>query len=123
MYLKEFARVFGVEEFVRFEVEVVKVCLMENNKWKVRSKKRGDGDIIVEEAFDAVVVCNGGRNYQPHVADIPGTLSFIIINIINCLILKSGFNALRLYFKTCFIYNAMVENELIVKLILGKIDV
>ncbi|KAK1564783.1 hypothetical protein Q3G72_011483 [Acer saccharum] len=72
MYLKEFARVFGVEELVRFEVEVVKVCLVENNRWKVSSKKTSDGDIIVEEVFDAVVVCNGGRNCQPHVADIPG---------------------------------------------------
>ncbi|KAL5748516.1 hypothetical protein ACOSP7_025558 [Xanthoceras sorbifolium] len=72
MYLKEFARVFGVEEMVRFEVEVVKVCLVENNKWKVRSKKRGDGDIILEEVFDAVVVSNGARHAQPHVADIPG---------------------------------------------------
>ncbi|TXG51107.1 hypothetical protein EZV62_023631 [Acer yangbiense] len=72
MYLKEFARVFEVEEMVRFEVEVVKVCLVENNRWKVSSKKTSDGDIIVEEVFDAVVVCNGGRNCQPHVADIPG---------------------------------------------------
>ncbi|KAK0587872.1 hypothetical protein LWI29_030259 [Acer saccharum] len=72
-YLKEFARVFGVEEMVRFEVEVVKVCLVENNRWKVRSKKTStDGDIIVEEVFDAVVVCSGGRYSQPHVADIPG---------------------------------------------------
>lgn len=73
MYLKEFARVFGVEEMVRFEVEVVKAWLVENNKWKVSSKKKGDGDFIVEEVFDAVVVCNGGRYYQPHIADIPGT--------------------------------------------------
>ncbi|KAI9173406.1 hypothetical protein LWI28_000782 [Acer negundo] len=73
MYLKEFARVFGVEEMVRFEVEVVKVCLVENNRWKVRSKKKStDVDIIVEEVFDAVVVCSGGRYSQTHVADIPG---------------------------------------------------
>ena len=76
MYLKEFARVFGVEEMVRFEVEVVKVCLVENNRWKVRSKKTSDGEIIVEEVFDAVVVCNGGRYSQTHVADIPVTCFF-----------------------------------------------
>ncbi|KAI9173424.1 hypothetical protein LWI28_001157 [Acer negundo] len=83
MYLKEFARVFGVEEMVRFEVEVVKVCLVENNRWKVRSKKTStDVDIIVEEVFDAVVVCSVERYSQTHVADIPETTppDIIIIN-------------------------------------------
>ena len=44
MYLKEFAREFGIEKMVRFETEVVKVGILENGKWKVMSKKTSSFD-------------------------------------------------------------------------------
>ncbi|XP_017973445.1 PREDICTED: flavin-containing monooxygenase FMO GS-OX-like 4 isoform X1 [Theobroma cacao] len=87
MYLKDFAREFGVEEMVRFETEVVEVGILEDEKWKVRSKKTSffnnenndHIDIInsksevefVVEIYDAVVVCNGHYT-QPRIAEIPG---------------------------------------------------
>ncbi|XP_031254862.1 flavin-containing monooxygenase FMO GS-OX-like 4 [Pistacia vera] len=69
-YLKEFAREFGIEEMVRFETEVVNVELMDNNKWKVRSKKINNKDSF-DDIYDAVVVCNGHYS-QPRIAEIPG---------------------------------------------------
>ncbi|XVF51689.1 hypothetical protein PTKIN_Ptkin04bG0204700 [Pterospermum kingtungense] len=68
-YLKDFATEFAIEKMVRFETEVVSVGLQENGKWRVKSKERGEH--VLEEIFDAVVVCNG-HNTEPHVADIPG---------------------------------------------------
>ncbi|KDO61496.1 hypothetical protein CISIN_1g038157mg, partial [Citrus sinensis] len=68
-YLEEFVSEFGIDEMVRFESEVVNVGLMENNKWKVKSKLRnGDGDC--DEIYDAVVVCNGHYT-EPRIAEIP----------------------------------------------------
>ena len=73
MYLKEFAKEFGVEKLVRFETEVVCVGLVKSSdnfkKWKVRSKKISGDE--VDEIFDAVVVCVGHYT-EPRVADIPG---------------------------------------------------
>ncbi|XVE65041.1 hypothetical protein DITRI_Ditri07aG0150200 [Diplodiscus trichospermus] len=86
MYLKDFAREFGIEEMVRFETEVVKVGILENGKWKVMSKKTSSStnenndsiDIVNkieaefnDEIYDAVVVCNGHFT-QPRIAEIPG---------------------------------------------------
>ncbi|TXG51108.1 hypothetical protein EZV62_023632 [Acer yangbiense] len=68
-YLKEFGRDFGIHETVRYETEVLNVGLVENNKWKVKSKTRHD--CYIEEIYDAVVVCNG-RYTEPRIADIPG---------------------------------------------------
>ncbi|XP_044487618.1 flavin-containing monooxygenase FMO GS-OX-like 4 isoform X2 [Mangifera indica] len=73
-YLKEFAREFGIEEMVRFETEVVNVVLLDNNKWKVRSKKAYHNDYS-DEIYDAVVVCNG-HHTQPRIAEIPGIESW-----------------------------------------------
>ncbi|GMN40782.1 hypothetical protein TIFTF001_010003 [Ficus carica] len=73
MYLKEFAKEFGIEKLVRFETEVVYVGMVKSNgnfnKWKVRSKKRSGDEI--DEFFDAVVVC-AGHYTEPRVAEIPG---------------------------------------------------
>ncbi|XWS61954.1 hypothetical protein CRYUN_Cryun07bG0168900 [Craigia yunnanensis] len=80
MYLKDFATEFGIEEMVWFETEVVSVGLEENGKWKVKSKERGE--LVAEEIFDAVVVCNG-HNTEPHVADIPGIV-FIVAYFLIC---------------------------------------
>ncbi|XWS49771.1 hypothetical protein CRYUN_Cryun12cG0031200 [Craigia yunnanensis] len=82
LYLKEFAREFGIEEMVRFETEVVKVGILENGKCKVRSKKtsslnneNNDNNIseieFDDEIFDAVVVCVGHYT-EPRIAEIPG---------------------------------------------------
>ncbi|OMO52421.1 Flavin monooxygenase FMO [Corchorus olitorius] len=90
LYLKDFAREFGIEEMVRFETEVVKVGILENGKWEVRSKKTTsfdnenndtcnyDNEFVKtievecdEEIYDAVVICNGHYS-EPRIADIPG---------------------------------------------------
>ncbi|OMP02234.1 Flavin monooxygenase FMO [Corchorus capsularis] len=89
LYLKDFAREFGIEELVRFETEVVKVGILENGKWEVRSKKTTfdnenndscnlDSEFVKssevecdDEIYDAVVVCNGHYS-EPRIAEIPG---------------------------------------------------
>ncbi|XP_021810291.1 flavin-containing monooxygenase FMO GS-OX-like 4 [Prunus avium] len=70
MYLKDFAIEFGVSEIVRFETEVVFVGLVEGGKWKVKSKSKR-GEVVEDEIFDAVVVCNG-HHTEPRVAQTPG---------------------------------------------------
>ncbi|BFG31455.1 hypothetical protein CerSpe_177290 [Prunus speciosa] len=70
MYLKDFAIEFGVSEIVRFETEVVFVGLVEGGKWKVKFKSKR-GEVVQDEIFDAVVVCNG-HHTEPRVAQIPG---------------------------------------------------
>ncbi|KAL4332529.1 hypothetical protein GQ457_07G010530 [Hibiscus cannabinus] len=84
LYLKDFAREFGVEEMVRFETEVVKVRISESGKWNVQSKKttcfsnENEHKSKVEfddEIYDAVVVCNG-HYAEPRIAEIPGINSW-----------------------------------------------
>ncbi|KAM4085714.1 hypothetical protein ACJW30_10G047800 [Castanea mollissima] len=71
MYLQDFTREFRIDELVRFETEVVRVRLAEEEeKWKIKSKQRSMG-LELDEIFDAVVVCNGHFT-QPRVAYIPG---------------------------------------------------
>ncbi|XVF13332.1 hypothetical protein REPUB_Repub08aG0199700 [Reevesia pubescens] len=91
IYLKDFAREFGVEDMVRFKTEVVKVGVLEDGKWKIRSKKTSflnnenndnckESDIEIinksevefdDEIYDAVVVCNGHYT-EPRIAEITG---------------------------------------------------
>jgi len=77
-YLQDFAREFGIEEMVRFECEVVSVEMVDNEKLKVKCKRMrpdgGGGDDLLDEVFDAVVVCNGHFT-QPRIAEIPGIFS------------------------------------------------
>ncbi|KAM3734898.1 hypothetical protein ACB098_10G048500 [Castanea mollissima] len=71
MYLQDFTREFRIDELVRFETEVVRVRLAEEEEeWKIKSKQRSMG-LELDEIFDAVVVCNGHFT-QPRVAYIPG---------------------------------------------------
>ncbi|CAA2954212.1 flavin-containing monooxygenase FMO GS-OX-like 2 [Olea europaea subsp. europaea] len=63
-FLNEFAREFGLVELIRFNTEVVRVHRV-NSQWIVES------ELSLEEAFDAVIVCNG-HHTQPRIADIPG---------------------------------------------------
>ncbi|KMT16342.1 hypothetical protein BVRB_3g054890 [Beta vulgaris subsp. vulgaris] len=72
-YLEDFARDFGLNEFFRYETEVRHVRLEADGKWMVKYRRLGgdEGD-EVDEAYDAVVVCNGHYT-EPRVADdIPG---------------------------------------------------
>lgn len=70
LYLNDFASKFGLVELVRFETEVSYVGLVEDGKWKVKSRRR-DGGIDRDEIYDAVVVCNGHFT-EPRLAAIPG---------------------------------------------------
>ncbi|KAL8552771.1 hypothetical protein ACS0TY_001453 [Phlomoides rotata] len=69
-YLRDFAQEFGLEEMMRFGMEVWHVGLVEDRKWMVRSKKR-NGEGGDDEVYDAVVVCNGHYT-EPRIAEIPG---------------------------------------------------
>ena len=73
MYLQDFTREFRIDELVRFETEVVRVRLVKEEKWKIKSKQRSGKEMGLEldEIFDAVVVCNGHFT-EPRVAYIPG---------------------------------------------------
>ncbi|XVF10797.1 hypothetical protein REPUB_Repub07fG0214300 [Reevesia pubescens] len=83
MYLKDFTKEFGIDEMVRFGTEIVKIRVLENGKWKIRSKKTNfsnndnddfDNKIEVEfddEIYDAIVVCSG-HHTEPRIAEIPG---------------------------------------------------
>ncbi|KAL2511459.1 Flavin-containing monooxygenase FMO GS-OX-like 3 [Abeliophyllum distichum] len=68
-FLNEFAMDFGLVELIRFNTEVVRVERV-NDQWMIKSRRMSG--LILEEAFDAVVVCNG-HNTRPRIAvDIPG---------------------------------------------------
>ncbi|XP_042465373.1 flavin-containing monooxygenase FMO GS-OX-like 9 [Zingiber officinale] len=61
LYLKDFARCFGLNELIRFNTEVVHVgTAAATGKWIVRSRERrtDDGEFM-EEIFDAVVIATG----------------------------------------------------------------
>ncbi|RYR59866.1 hypothetical protein Ahy_A05g025832 isoform E [Arachis hypogaea] len=81
MYLQDFAADFGIGEVVRLQTEVVIAGLVEEGKWRVRSRPsnynrmRSDDCDCVDEIYDAVVVCSG-HYVQPRIADnIPGLFS------------------------------------------------
>jgi thioredoxin reductase len=71
LYLQDFASEFGLLRFIRFrtEVEYVGRDPKNENQWIVRSN--ADKRDVMEEVYDAVVVCNGHYT-QPRVAEIPG---------------------------------------------------
>ncbi|KAK1364547.1 Flavin-containing monooxygenase [Heracleum sosnowskyi] len=66
-FLNDFAQNFGIIELTRFSTEVVGVELR-GNEWIVESRT---GELIQEEVFEAVVVCNG-HHTEPRVASFPG---------------------------------------------------
>ncbi|KAK1364543.1 Flavin-containing monooxygenase [Heracleum sosnowskyi] len=66
-FLNDFAQHFGIIEVTRFSTEVVGVELR-GNEWIVESRT---GELIQEEVFEAVVVCNG-HHTEPRVANFPG---------------------------------------------------
>ncbi|KAL2511478.1 Flavin-containing monooxygenase FMO GS-OX-like 3 [Abeliophyllum distichum] len=68
-FLNEFAMDFGLVELIRFNTEVVRVERV-SDQWMIKSRRMSG--LILEEAFDAVVVCNG-HNTRPRIAvNIPG---------------------------------------------------
>ncbi|XP_009789147.1 flavin-containing monooxygenase FMO GS-OX-like 2 isoform X1 [Nicotiana tabacum] len=69
-FLNEFAKDFGITELIRFNTEVVRVRRVEyeEDRWVVELKT---DELISEEVFDSVVVCNGHYTI-PKVANIPG---------------------------------------------------
>ncbi|KAA8521876.1 hypothetical protein F0562_012810 [Nyssa sinensis] len=67
-YLNDYVSEFGLNELLRFGTEVSHVGLVEEGKWKVRSRI---GEDRVDEIYDAVVVCNGHYT-EPRIAEIPG---------------------------------------------------
>lgn len=75
-FLNEFAREFGLVELIRFNTEVVRVHRV-NSQWIVES------ELSLEEAFDAVIVCNG-HHTQPRIADIPGTHLQHVPQVFDC---------------------------------------
>uniref|UniRef100_A0ACD5TT74 Uncharacterized protein n=1 Tax=Avena sativa TaxID=4498 RepID=A0ACD5TT74_AVESA len=76
-YLQEFARRFDLNGLVRLETEVLRVRRDDTSaaSWRVsyRSTKLPDGgsEQVEDEAFDAVLVCNG-HFAEPRLADITG---------------------------------------------------
>lgn len=71
-YLKDFACEFRLTELVRFATEVRFVGLADEGKWEIRSFGRDHGgDALVNEVYDAVVVCNGHFT-EPRIAEVPG---------------------------------------------------
>ncbi|GAB2211752.1 hypothetical protein Droror1_Dr00025086 [Drosera rotundifolia] len=71
-YLEDFARDFKLYELVRFQSEVLLVRLDEDGMWTVRSRTNAaDGETVMDEKYDAVVVCNGHYT-EPRLAEIPG---------------------------------------------------
>lgn len=85
-YLKDFADEFGIIEMVRFRTEVCHVRLADDGKWKVKSKRKEEGDLEkFDEIYDAVVVCNGHYT-EPRIAEIPGNcfLISLIVSLFYC---------------------------------------
>ncbi|KAL3536994.1 hypothetical protein ACH5RR_000360 [Cinchona calisaya] len=68
-FLNCFMRDFGLNEFIRFNTQVVRVE-QKDNQWAVESRT-SDDELTSEELFEAVVVCNGHYT-QPRVAELPG---------------------------------------------------
>lgn len=87
-FLNEFAKDFGITELIRFNTEVVRVRRVEyeEDRWVVELKT---DELISEEVFDSVVVCNGHYTI-PKVANIPGilfcTVHLRLFELINLLV-------------------------------------
>ncbi|KAF5446223.1 hypothetical protein F2P56_031865, partial [Juglans regia] len=71
-YLEDFARDFWLVELIRFEHEVFRVERVNgvSHEWIVEWRTR-EGESEEEEAFEAVVVCNG-HHTEPRIAEFPG---------------------------------------------------
>jgi cation diffusion facilitator CzcD-associated flavoprotein CzcO len=83
MYLQDFTSEFGIGELVRFETEIMCVRLVDDLKWKIKSKGKDETTTTttghVDEIFDAVVVCNG-HNTQPRIAEILRNIKLSVIS-------------------------------------------
>ncbi|XP_031502628.1 flavin-containing monooxygenase FMO GS-OX-like 5 [Nymphaea colorata] len=77
-YLADFAADFDLVRWIRLETEVVNVVQHPDGRWLVRSRRAllnrectPPSAAVIEEVFDAVVVCNGHYT-EPRLAVIPG---------------------------------------------------
>ncbi|OVA20190.1 Flavin monooxygenase-like [Macleaya cordata] len=105
-YLEDFASDFQLTELIRFETEVVHVGLLleeeeeeeGRKKWLVKSRRksgRADGEnntsncssSVVDEVFDAVVVCSGHFT-EPNIAEIPGTFFIFFLLLLYLLLCR-----------------------------------
>lgn len=66
-FLNKLADEFGIRDFIRFNRDVIRIERV-NDRWVVESKACG---CLVEEIFEAVVVCSGHFT-EPRIAKIPG---------------------------------------------------
>ncbi|EPS70484.1 hypothetical protein M569_04277, partial [Genlisea aurea] len=66
-YLTDFSDEFQIGEMVRYGTEIRRLILADDRKWIVEI----NGEEDKEEAYDAVVVCNGHYTH-PRIADITG---------------------------------------------------
>ncbi|VVB01587.1 unnamed protein product [Arabis nemorensis] len=77
-YLQDFAKEFGIEEMIRFEMTVLRVAPANGEggigKWRIESTEK-EKKVGHDEIYDALVVCNG-HYIEPRLADIPGISSW-----------------------------------------------
>jgi cation diffusion facilitator CzcD-associated flavoprotein CzcO len=78
-YLEAFARRFDLHALVRLETEVVRVHRDASAaSWRVAYSRKvasAGSEVLEEDAFDAVVICNGHFT-EPRLADIAGMYAY-----------------------------------------------
>lgn len=70
-YLKEFARPFIENRYIRLNFEVTGVEELDGGAWTVRMKDWNKGGVVYEETWDAVVITTIWFD-NPHFPDVPG---------------------------------------------------
>jgi hypothetical protein len=65
-YFQSYARAFGVQELIKFNVNVERVQPIADGQWEVQTNEK-HGEYI----FDAVLVCNG-HHWNPRMPEYPG---------------------------------------------------
>ena len=72
-YFQAYTNHFDLDKNIKFNTEVVH-CSQDNcHKWKVKWRQLKDSQ-VVEEEFDALVVCNG-HHHEPRYPNYPGKFS------------------------------------------------
>ncbi|XP_035658133.1 flavin-containing monooxygenase FMO GS-OX5-like isoform X5 [Branchiostoma floridae] len=79
-YLENYAENFGLHKYIQFltRVDIVKPVHVTpgDMKWQITTFKVTAPESPTTEQYDAVMVCNGGRNSVPFTPAIPGTDQF-----------------------------------------------